>query len=87
MTQEKLSRMITGIVAACTLFLLVLFGVLVYQWVTLGTQQRRLNMANAEYEQLMENKAELEEDLEDLKSDDIIKFDLWMKYFSGQAKK
>ena len=87
MTQEKLSRMITGIVAACTLFLLVLFGVLVYQWGTLGAQQRRLNMANAEYEQLMQDKAELEEDLEDLKSDDIIKFDLWMKYFSGQAKK
>lgn len=78
MTQEKLSKMITGIVIAATLFLVILFGVLVYQWITMGVQQRRLNEAKAEHEALTGQYEELLEESEGF--DDFWKYDLALKY-------
>ena len=80
MTQEKLSRMVTGIVVAATLFLVVLFGVLVYQWITLGVQQRRLDAANAEWNQISAEMQERQEDLDEIMYDDTWKYDLFLKY-------
>ncbi|MBO5363418.1 MAG: hypothetical protein J6A46_03740 [Clostridia bacterium] len=79
MTQEKVSRMVTGIVVAATLFLVVLLGVLVYQWVTLGVLQKRLDAAKAEEAALIQREEDLEEDLEDL-GDPFWKYDLALKY-------
>lgn len=78
MTQEKLSRMITGIVVAATLFLVVLFSVLIYQWVTMGVQQRRLNAARAEAAALSAQYEELLEESEGF--DDFWRHDLALKY-------
>ena len=80
MTQEKLSRMVTGIVVAATLFLVVLFGVLVYQWITLGVQQRRMNAALAEWNQISAEMEESREDLDEIMYDDTWKYDWWLKY-------
>ena len=78
MTQEKLSRMITGIVVAATLFLVILFGVLIYQWITMGVQQRRINEARAEAAALTEQYEELLEESEGF--DDFWRHDLALKY-------
>ena len=80
MTQEKLSRMVTGIVVAATLFLVVLLGVLVYQWITLGAQQRRIDAALAESAKLESEEAEFGEDLDEVMNDPIWKYDLFLKY-------
>jgi cell division protein FtsB len=79
MTQEKMSRMVTGIVVAATLLLVVLFSVLVYQWITFGVLDRRYREAKAEADQLAAKEAELGEDLEDL-GDPFWKYDLALKY-------
>ena len=71
--------MVTGIVVAATLFLVVLLGVLVYQWVTLGVLQKRLDAAKAEEAALIQREEDLEEDLEDL-GDPFWKYDLALKY-------
>ena len=84
MTQEKLSRMITGIAVAATLFLVVLFGVLVYQWITLGVQQRRIDAALAEWNEISAEMEESREDLEEIMYDETWKYDLYLKY---QGKK
>ena len=78
MTQEKLSRMITGIVVAATMFLVILFGVLVYQWITMGVQQRRINEAKAESEALRKQYEALLEESEGF--DDFWRHDLALKY-------
>ncbi len=79
MTQEKLSRMVTGIVVAATLLLVILFSVLVYQWITMGALNRRYDEAKAEADALSSREAELQEDLEDL-GDPFWKHDLALKY-------
>ena len=79
MTQEKVSRMVTGIVVAATLFLVVLFSVLVYQWITFGVQEKRLQSARAEEAALIAKEEELQEDLDDL-GDPFWKYDLALKY-------
>ena len=80
MTQEKMSRMVTGIVVAATLLLVVLFSVLIYQWITFGVLGRRLEDARAEAAELAAIEKELQKDLEDL-GDPFWKYDLFMKYF------
>ena len=80
MTQEKMSRMVTGIVVAATLLLVVLFSVLVYQWITIGVLDRRYRDAKAEEAELAAIDKKLQEDLEDL-GDPFWKHDLFMKYF------
>ena len=79
MTQEKMSRMVTGIVVAATLLLVVLFSILIYQWITFGVLDRRLGDARAEAAELAARQEELQEDLEDL-GDPFWKHDLALKY-------
>ena len=79
MTEEKVSRMVTGIVVAATLLLVILFGVLIYQWITFGALDRRYQDVKAEADALAAKEAELEEDLEDL-GDPFWKHDLALKY-------
>ena len=79
MTQEKMSRMVTGIVVAATLLLVVLFSVLIYQWITFGVLNRRLEDARAEAAELAARQEALQEDLEDL-GDPFWKHDLALKY-------
>ena len=79
MTQEKMSRMVTGIVVAATLLLVVLFSVLIYQWITFGVLNRRLEDARAEAAELAAQQEALQEDLEDL-GDPFWKHDLALKY-------
>ena len=87
MTQEKMSRMVTGIVVAATLLLVVLFSVLIYQWITFGVLDRRLKDARAEAAELAAKQEALQEDLEDL-GDPFWKHDLALKYdiIKGQEK-
>ncbi len=41
MTQEKMRRMITACVSAATVLLVFLLGFLIYQWITIATQNKR----------------------------------------------
>ncbi|MBQ8375228.1 MAG: hypothetical protein IJX98_06640 [Clostridia bacterium] len=56
MTQEKMTKMVTGIVVAATVLLAFLFGFLVYQWITLGVQGHR-------EQQLLQQKEALQQEL------------------------
>ncbi len=58
MTQDKMRKMITAIVATATLLLVMLLSVLIYQWITLGTLNRREEKLNAEITQLEQQKTE-----------------------------
>lgn len=80
MTQEQMAKRVTGIVVAATLFLVILFAVLVYQWVTMAVKQDRINRAEAEAASLAAQEQEYQEDLEDIMYDHDTKFDWWLKY-------
>ena len=80
MTQEQMAKRVTGIVVAATLFLVILFAVLVYQWVTMGVNQSRINRAEAEAAALAAQEQTYKEDLEDIMYDPITKNDLFIKY-------
>ena len=43
MTQDKLRKIITASVVACTALLVFLFIVLVYQWIAIGVENRRID--------------------------------------------
>ena len=79
MTEAKIARRVTGIVVAATLLLLLLFSALVYQWITLGVQQRRLNNAEAEQARIEQAWEEAKEDQSEL-NDPSWKLDLAIKY-------
>ena len=71
MTQEKMRKLITaGVAAATTLFAFLLI-VLVYQWITLGVQNNRI-------ERLELNKQELQEQID--------KGGKLADYYEGQGK-
>ena len=76
MTEEKMTRMVTGITVGVTLFLSVLFGILIYQWIKLGVQGARLDALQAEGEELHQQIQENQGILDGVLSDDEIMADL-----------
>lgn len=64
MTQDKMRKMITAIVAAATLLLVILLSVLIYQWITMGVLDRRKEKLEAEIDSLNQQKQEAEMDAE-----------------------
>ncbi len=80
MTQEQMAKRVTGIVVAATLFLVMLFAVLVYQWITIGVKQDRINKAEAESAALANDVGEAQEDLDEIMNDPVWKYDQFIKY-------
>ncbi len=62
MTQDKMRRMITAIASAATVLLVFLLGYLIYQWVTIGNYNKKIEKCEKEI-------AELEQQLEDAEND------------------
>lgn len=54
MTQDKMRKVITACVVAATTLLVVLLGVLVYQWIKIGVLDARIAEAQQKREQLLE---------------------------------
>ena len=57
MTQEKMRKLITAIAVATTLLLVILLSVLIYQWITIGVQKKRIEKIRSDiayYEELNE---------------------------------
>ncbi len=55
MTQEKMRKIITACVAAATLFLVILLGVLIYQWIKIGVLNSRIDKIEKENARLEES--------------------------------
>ena len=69
MTQEKMRKLVTAIVSACTILLTLLTGFLAYQWITIAVynqKEKKLKAEIAAYEQIL---AQDEKDLEYYESD------------------
>lgn len=81
-----MARRIAAIVVACTVFVLGLFGFLIYQWVKLGVQEGRIKEAMAEKAALEQQISDRTQDLTDIQEDDYLKYDYWLKYENAQNK-
>ena len=69
MTQEKMRKLVTAIVSACTILLTLLAGYLAYQWITIAVYKNKaekLEQKIAYYKELNEN---AQNDLEYYESD------------------
>jgi hypothetical protein len=64
MTQEKLRRVVTAAVVAGTTLFVILLSVLVYQWITIGVYNDRIDKIEQENQRLEENNAQDQEDLD-----------------------
>ena len=64
MTQDKMRKTITAVVAAATLLLVILLSVLIYQWITMGVLDRRKENLETEIATLTEQKQNAELDAE-----------------------
>jgi len=58
MTQEKMRKVITACVSAATVLLVLLLSFLIYQWITIGVKNRRI-------EQLENEIADIEKTLQE----------------------
>ncbi len=48
MTEEKMKRIITACVSAATVLFVVLLSFLIYQWITIAVQEKRIAEAETE---------------------------------------
>ncbi len=64
MTQDKMRKTITAVVAAATLLLVILLSVLIYQWITMGVLDRRKEKLETEIGALQQQKQNAELDAE-----------------------
>lgn len=87
MTQEKMRKVITACVCAATVLLVFLLGFLVYQFVTLGVLEKRIENTQAEISQYQEKIDAAEGDLEFYQSD-LGKYieALKLGFINGQGK-
>jgi biopolymer transport protein ExbB/TolQ len=61
MTQDKMRKMITAGVVAATTLLVFLFIVLIYQWITIGVSNKRIEKLSADNKELEQQIANGEE--------------------------
>ena len=62
MTQDKMRRIVTACVSACTVLLILLFAYLAYQWIyqnQLDRKIKKLQQEIAYYEVLLEDKSDM----------------------------
>ena len=64
MTQEKMRKVITACVSAATVLLVALLSFLIYQWITIAVQNKRIDKLTAEITRLEEIIAMDKKDLE-----------------------
>ena len=64
MPENKLKRMIVGVTIAGTLLLVVLFSVIIYQFVSMGVKSHQIDKMQEEIESFEQIKDKLGEDLE-----------------------
>lgn len=69
MTQEKMRKVITACVSAATVLLVLLLAFLVYQWIMIGTLNKRIAEAENTIAQYEEKIEAAEGDLEYYQSD------------------
>lgn len=69
MTQDKMRKMITAIVAAATVLLVLLLSVLIYQWIKIAVLNNRIERVKAENAEYKQELAAGENDLEYYQSD------------------
>ncbi len=64
MTEGKMRKTITAIVAAATLLLVILLSVLIYQWISISVQNKRIAAAEERVEYWTEQNEKAEQDLD-----------------------
>lgn len=88
MTQEKMRKLITAIAVATTLLLVILLSVLIYQWITIGVQKKRIEKVRSDiayYEELNET---AQNDLDYYSSDLYKKLEAFkLGFINGQGEK
>ena len=88
MTQEKMRKLITAIAVATKLLLVILLSVLIYQWITIGVQKKRIEKVRSDiayYEELNET---AQNDLDYYSSDLYKKLEAFkLGFINGQGEK
>lgn len=69
MTEGKMRKMITAIASAATLLLVILLSVLIYQWVTISVQNKRIAKAQENVDYWTQVNESAKDDLEFYESD------------------
>ncbi len=72
MTEGKMRKTITAIAAATTLLLVILLSVLIYQWISIGVQNKRIEALEERNAYWQQQNAQLQEDLEEYEGQDYI---------------
>ncbi|MBQ7924484.1 MAG: hypothetical protein IJ329_04170 [Clostridia bacterium] len=64
MTESKMRKTITAIASAATLLLVILLSVLIYQWITISVQEKRIAAAQDRVDYWTQANEEAEDDLD-----------------------
>ncbi len=69
MTEGKMRKIITAIASAATLLLVILLSVLIYQWITISVQNKRIAKAQESVDYWTQVNESAKDDLEFYESD------------------
>ena len=86
MTQDKMRRVITAIVSACTVLLTILSVFLIYQWVTMAILDKKIKAEQTKIE-YWTNKIETDQDMLDHLESDLYKEWAWQNLQALEGKK
>ena len=86
MTQDKMRRVITAIVSACTVLLTILSVFLIYQWVTMAILDKKIKTEQSKIE-YWTNKIETDQDMLDHLESDLYKEWAWQNLQALEGKK
>ena len=72
MTQDKMRKLISAIVAAATVLFVALLSYLIYQWITIAVLNKRIETAKENVAYYTQQRAEAENEL-DYKTSDLFR--------------
>ncbi len=80
MTEGKMRKIITAIAAAATLLFVILLSVLIYQWITIGVQNKRMAEKEESISYWTQQNKDAKDDLEWYLSDN---YKTWAAFEKG----
>ena len=86
MTQDKMRRVITAIVSACTFLLTLLSAFLIYQWITIAILDNKIEKTQSEIE-YWTSRNETDQSLLDHLESDLYKEWAWQNLQALEGKK
>ncbi len=74
MTEEKMKKIVPAVVSAATVLLVFLLGFLIYQWISIGTKNNKIEKLEAEMAEIQAQIDQMEGDVDYYQSTEGLRY-------------